>query len=65
MAELKVYKTNNKNFPWRAEDSEGRFIDARTKVAAINMYNALYNLTKCKQNVEISDEMKVKMGENA
>lgn len=41
--EIKTYKTNNKKYPWRAEDSDGNYVDAATKESAINMLRSFYD----------------------
>lgn len=28
--EIKTYKTSDKRYPWRAEDSNGNYVDAAT-----------------------------------
>lgn len=42
--EIKAYRTNNKRFPWTAEDSEGHSVNAVTKDAAINALKNIYQL---------------------
>ena len=42
--EIKVYRTNDKRFPWTAEDSEGHSVNAVTKDAAINALKNIYQL---------------------
>lgn len=48
--DIKVYKTGNKRFPWRAEDAEGHSIDAVTKDAAINCLKNMYHILPTAQN---------------
>lgn len=40
--EIKVHRTDNKAFPWRAEDDEGHYMDGRTKEAAITALKTMF-----------------------
>lgn len=40
--EIKTYKTGNKQYPWRAESSDGNYADGVTKEAAINFLKSFY-----------------------
>ena len=40
--EIKTYKTSDKRYPWRAEDSNGNYVDAASKDAAISMLKLFY-----------------------
>ena len=60
--DIKVYKTNNKKFPWTAEDNEGHSVNARTKDAAINTLRTMYQLVPKiikDQTTAISNEVKL------
>jgi len=55
--EIKTYKTKNKNYPWRAEDSNGNFVDAVTKDAAINMLRSFYDESPVKKTTVADDAL--------
>jgi len=60
--EIKTYRTNNKRFPWTAEDSEGHKIEAATKEAAVNALKNLFHLLPSiadDQRVTIPNEVKI------
>lgn len=53
--DVKVYKTDNKAFPWRAEDAEGHYIDGRTKESAMNALRTMFHLMpKVSENQSIT-----------
>lgn len=60
--EIKTYRTNNKRFPWTAEDSEGHSVNAVTKDAAINALKNIYQLlpkASIPQNIGSFNEVKL------
>lgn len=60
--EIKVYKTDNKAFPWRAEDEDGHYIDGRTKEAAMNALKTMFHLIpKVSQDQTVSIPKEVKL----
>ena len=54
--EIKTYKTGDKHYPWRAEASDGNYVDAVTKDAAINMLKSFYDERSTKQPNNIANE---------
>ena len=54
--EIKTYKTGDKHYPWRAEASDGNFVDAVTKEAAINMLKSFYDERPKTQQNNIANE---------
>lgn len=53
--EIKTYKTKNRNYPWRAEDSNGNYVDAATKEAAISMLKSFYDETPVRNHNNIAN----------
>ena len=56
--EIKAYRTNNKRFPWTAEDSEGHSVNAVAINALKNIYQLLPKVP-IPQNIGSFNEVKL------